>query len=220
MRTEIQIAAMNNGLTFRGLIVLTYLRDNFFLQKLQGINIRNRYPIFFSSSKEVRCAFEELISTGIVSGSYNRGVITELSFNEELMEEIFFNKEKVIKEKKKKIASIPEGKEEEVEIIKYYRSFEMLPKPAAVSNVNIAITSEQLKLYSKEEITEALEFASTSWISQKYYRDKPFANYEWVMGKIDRFMIGGEYRKEDRKNTEGIMDKINSFREESDDIIM
>lgn len=214
MRTEVQVAAMNKGLTSKDLILLTYLKENFFLGKVSGINIRNRYPIFFSSSKEISTAFDSLIEKGIVTGEYNRGIITNLSFDEQSMIDIFFNKDRVIKEKKKTQIIKEEGPV--TEIIKLYRSFDALPRPAAFSKINIGLTKEALEMYSEDEIRDAISFASTTWFATETWRKKSFSSYSWFLRNIEGFMEGGKYRKKVSSRSSSTIDDL---RDDVNDIV-
>lgn len=192
MRTETQVFAMNLGLNYKDLILLTYLKDNFFIQKIKGIDIRNRYPIFFSSSKDIATSFSSLIDKNVICGNYSHGAITSLSFNEKLMIDIFFSNEKVIKEKKKQLTS--DEDKPMVAIISYYRSFNSLPRPAAYSDINISLTKETLDRFSDSEIREAIEFASTSWYGTEIWRKKRFSSYSWFIRNVEGFMVDGKYR--------------------------
>lgn len=184
---------LNAGVKYRGLFVLLYLRDNFWMKEIKKSDLRNRYPIIFQSYVDIKIGFEELKYAGLIDGfNMDRTVVNEYSFIPEILDNIFSSTIVTLPKAKKEV-NVEEVCNDVADIIKYYNTFDRLPRPAnSTANVRNSIKTK-LKTLSVETIKDGIEFASTQdWLFNK--SEAIWCNLFWVINNIEGFCDGGKYR--------------------------
>jgi len=200
---KIQVAAINKDLNYKSFTVLIALKDLLYKSSIKNKEIQNLFPIYLNSSSEVKTGIEILQEKGIISCNYNRGVITNLKLNEDEVDEIFSG-EKIVKEKK--VVKKTPVTNELTEIVDYYNSFPELPRPSTLTQ-NVKITlNKLLEESNKSDINDAIKYASTQkWLTNK--AEEPWCNLLWVLRNIKGFMVGGKYRRFEKKDNENAITK-------------
>ena len=189
----LQVSALNHGLSHKGLFVLVYLRDHFYIQNIKSIDIQNTYPLFFNSSADIKAGIEELKNNNIISCNWNRGNISGIEIDGETISSIFDNENLVIN---KIVVNKNESKENPKvsSIVAHYNTYPDLPRPSTLTANVRAVTTSKLELYGEESIKDAISFASEQkWLINK--SNERWCSLLWVMRNIEGFMTGGKYRK-------------------------
>jgi len=193
MNSVMQVSAINRNLDLKALVLLNYIRDHFFMEKIVGSKLQLSNPLVFTSSADVKSAFERLVDEGFLFGVYNRGVISSMELNFESFKDFYSAEDVVIKREKKSFVKKKEISGEEVEIVDHYNKYPELPRPSTLTPTNRVIIKSKLDLYSLDEIKDAITFADeVNWIKSKL--EEPWLNLTWIIRNIENFMPDGKYR--------------------------
>lgn len=213
---HLQVSAINIGLSYKGLLVLIYLRDHFYIQNIKSIDIQNTYPLFFNSSADTKGGIDELVNNNIITCRWTRGNISNIVIDGETLKGIFDNESLVINKvvvKKKVTKEDPRVSL----LVSHYNEYPELPKPSTLTANVRAMALAKLELYNEDSIKDAITFASEQqWLTNK--ADERWCNLLWVLRNIEGFMEGGKYRK--GKETSTKTNPILQMREDKNNIVI
>lgn len=182
------------SVTYKGYHLLEYLKENYF-GDVVGADLQKARPLIFRESRDVKQAFDELVAADLIHGDYDKGNISNPLPNVEKLKSLtdISGGITVVKKattRKKKTSELPD---EITDIIKHYSSYASLPRPSTATPLAIQRIESQLKLFSPEQVKEALTFASEqSWLINK--GSENWCNLSWVMNVVHEFAPGGKYR--------------------------
>lgn len=195
IKSKIQHELISRGVTYKGYALLNYLKDNLF-SDLKGADLQRLRPMFFKDAKCVKQAFDELGKAEIIRGVYKSGNISNIEPNIGLILHMC-DISSGIKIEKKEVAKRSKSsdiREDIKDILLHYNSHAVLPRPSSPTPLVVSRIDEKLKIYSPEQIKDALDFASTQqWVINK--GSEVWMNCGWIMNSIQEFMPGGKYRK-------------------------
>lgn len=207
----------SRGVSSKGYYLLIAIRDRF-LMDIKGADIQKDVPFIFASSNDIKAGYEELVSASIINAVYDRGNISSISINRELIAEI--TKEEPVKikrERKPKEPVSPPEKDPILDIILYYNSFELLPRPASATQLARANVKNAVEQYGENNVMNAIEYASKQqWLIDK--GDEIWCSMNWIIRNIGNFMEGGKYfntKKQEIVKTSSVLDTY-----KKDDIII
>lgn len=196
IKSKLQHELISRGVSYKGYALLNYLRENMFTD-VKGAELQTLRPMFFKDAKCVKQAFDELENAEIIKGQYKSGNIFDIEANRDLILQMSDISSGIKIEKKdvKKKATAKLAPDEVLDIAKHYNSYPTLPRPSTLTPLAISTIQDKLKVYSPEDIKDALTFASEQkWLISK--GSATWCNISWVMSNIDGFMVGGKYRKD------------------------
>ena len=218
--TIIQVNLKNLNVSYRGYELLKYFISHIFCD-CKTIDLQKERCLYFSNASEVRDALKELTSCGIITNAkYERGNISEIKPNRELINSIFFSPETkvVIKREQVSLEESKESKEipdEVMAIVKHHNSIEVFKNCSATALVKARV-AELMKLYTVEQINEAISFASTqSWVQDK--ANERWFNLAWLLKKAPDFMAGGKYNKYGNTNNKPVSKSVQIIEDNKED---
>jgi hypothetical protein len=191
LTARIQNELKSKGVSYKGYEMLRYLTDTYFTN-LKGADLQKLRPLVFREAKDVRQAYDELVSAELISGEWNLGSMKNIVPNtQELLKlsDLGAGITIVKEEKKEKRIGLPA---DVADIFKAYNSHQSLPRPSTPTPLAVKRVEDKLKIFSPEQIKDALEFASNAeWLVNK--SSEGWCNASWVFNVIDGFMPGGKY---------------------------
>lgn len=201
MDSYLQARAMNLGMSCQDFLVLIYLKNHMYLRKFKGVDICNEYPIFIKSLKNIQDSLSKLQDLEMLEFSWDRGNI-DIQYNIDKFEDFFTPDESKIVQIKRvtptKKNKVGDFNDDENEIIQYYKTIQTLPRVISMTPKRVFALRDALSKYSKDEIKEALLFASQQqWLINK--TDEIWCDMSWILNKIGDFMSGGKYNKDTQK---------------------
>lgn len=201
-----QIKAKSLGLSIKGLTLLMHIRDNFIPEIVKGSTLQKQNCLIFTSANDVKKGATELKEAGLIDCSYENGQIKDLNVDIVECNKFFSEKlNKIKRESVKKVAKKTEKTSPETkDIIDYYNSFPLLPRPAGLTDTAKRVVGVAMGDHSVDSIKDGILHASkANWLINK--ADENWCNMVWVIRNIDRFVEGGKYRDKIQKSENNVV---------------